>query len=309
MTLARQRPPALWVGDAVGVAAPSGAVDPAALSRGVTALRGLGFEVVVPEGILERRYFAAGEARRRAAELHALFVDERVGAIFCARGGAGCSDLLGRLDPEVIRANPKLFIGYSDVTFLHLAFGALGLVTVHGPMVARDFAENRVEERSLLHAILGEGDCYRTDELRVLRQGSAEGVVRGGCLSILAAAAGTPYALRPEGVGTILFVEDVDEAPYRIARMLFQLRSAGTLKGVRGIVFGEMKGCGVGADSEYGLDDVIGDALQGLEIPVALGLPSGHTTGPGVSLPFGVRARLVCAGQAGVFEVLETAVE
>ena len=176
-------------------------------------------------------------------------------------------------------------------------------------MVAREFADGRVDERSLLHALLGEGDTYRTDRLRVLRSGFAQGVLRGGCLSILSAAVGTPYALRADGAGTLLFIEDVDEAPYRIARMLFQLRAAGALKGVRGIVFGEMKGCGTRADAGFTLDDVIDDALRGLEIPVAVGLPSGHTTGPCVSLPFGVRASLSCPEGEGCLEVLEAAVE
>ncbi len=215
------------------------------------------------------------------------------------------------LDPEIIRAHPKPFVGYSDVTFLHLAFGALGLVTVHGPMVARDLADGRVDESSLLQALLGEGDRYKTPEgmLRLLRPGLAEGILRGGCLTILSAAVGTPYAFRSDGEGSILLVEDVDEAPYRIARMLFQLRAAGALRGVRGIVFGEMKGCEAGGEAGYTLDDVIDDALLGLDIPVAVGLPSGHTSGPCVSLPLGVRARLWCKGRKASFEILEAAVE
>ena len=307
----RLRPRPLRVGDAIGVAAPSGAVDAEVLDRGVAALRGLGFEVVVPDDIFARRHFSAGDARRRAGELHSLFADDRVGAIFCARGGAGCADVLGRLDPKIIRAHAKPFVGYSDITFLHLAFGALGLVTVHGPMVARELADGRVDEGSLLQALLGEGGCYRAPHgmLRVLRAGSAEGILRGGCLSILAAAAGTPYAFRPDDQGSLLFVEDVDEAPYRVARMLFQLRAAGALRRIQGIVFGEMKGCAARAGVGYTLDEVIDEALHGLDIPVALGLPSGHTTSACVSLPLGVRARLVCKGRQASFEILEAAVE
>jgi muramoyltetrapeptide carboxypeptidase len=286
-------------------------VDGEALAQGVAVLERLGFEVIVPEGLLERHLFADGDARRRARELHALFADPRVGAIICARGGAGASDLLGRLDPAIIRAHPKPFVGYSDITFLHLLLGGLGLVTVHGPMVARDLADGRLDEASLTAALFGEGEryCSPEDALRPLRQGSAEGILRGGCLSILGAAVGTPYALPREGEGSILFLEDVDEAPYRIARLLFQLRAAGVLRSVRGIVFGEMKGCGTSEGTGYVLEEVIDEALAGLSIPVAMGLPSGHTTGPNVSLPLGVRARLACRGAKAEFEILEQGVE
>src|SRR4029077_823823 len=136
----------------------------------------------------------------------------------------------------------------------------------------------------------------------------AEGRLVGGCLSILAAAAGTDWALSPGGEDTILFLEDVDEPPYRIDRMLLQLRESDGLAGGRGVVFGDMKGCSTSVSADYGLEDVIREALAGLEVPVALGLSSGHATGPGVTLPLGVRARLVC-GEEARFEVLEPAVQ
>jgi muramoyltetrapeptide carboxypeptidase len=132
-------------------------------------------------------------------------------------------------------------------------------------------------------------------------------VLRGGCLSILAAAAGTPWALAPDKEDTILFLEDVDERPYRIDRMLLQLRESGALAGVRGVVFGDMKGCAPRFDESYRLEEVLLDALEGLEVPVALGLSSGHTASPAVTLPLGVKARLRC-GERASFEVLEAAV-
>jgi muramoyltetrapeptide carboxypeptidase len=140
-----------------------------------------------------------------------------------------------------------------------------------------------------------------------LRGGHGEGVVRGGCLSILAAAAGTPWALASGGEDTILFLEDVDERPYRIDRMLLQLRESGALAGVRGVVFGDMKGCAPRLDEPYRLEEVLLEALDGLDVPVALGLSSGHTSSPAVTLPLGVRARLRC-GERASFEVLEAAV-
>jgi muramoyltetrapeptide carboxypeptidase len=134
-----------------------------------------------------------------------------------------------------------------------------------------------------------------------------EGVLRGGCLSILAAAAGTPWALRPDPEGTVLFLEDVHERPFRIERMLFQLRQSGALDNLKGVVFGDMKGCAPKADEDYELDDVLRQALDGLGVPIALGLSSGHTAADAISLPLGVRARLTAEDDARL-EVLEPAV-
>jgi muramoyltetrapeptide carboxypeptidase len=176
-------------------------------------------------------------------------------------------------------------------------------------MVAHELASGAYHRESLLWALTGEGAPYVTEdgELETLREGTAEGRLRGGCLSLLAAAAGTPWALGPHD-DTILFVEDVDEPPYRIDRMLFQLRHTGALHGVRGIVFGDMRGCAPKMDAAYTLEDVIREALADLEVPIALGLSSGHTRSPNVTLPLGVRARLVCGADGARFELLEPAV-
>jgi muramoyltetrapeptide carboxypeptidase len=304
------RPRALRSGDLVGVCAPAGPVDAAALDRGVAELESLGFRVRRAEGSLERRGFTAGPLATRLADLRGLFGDDEVKGIFCARGGAGAAALLPHLDAEWFRARPKVFVGYSDVTLLHLFLNRLGLVTFHGPMVAKDLAARAYDRASLLGTIAGEGDPYRSDaeDLLPLRAGEAEGRLRGGCLSLLAGAAGTPWALDTAGEDTILFVEDVDEPPYRIDRMLRQLRYSGALAGVRGIVFGDMKGCSPRLEADYTLEDVVKEALEGLDVPLALGLSSGHSTGPNVTLPFGVRARLSCSADEARFELKERAV-
>jgi muramoyltetrapeptide carboxypeptidase len=293
----------------VGVCAPGGAVDAARLEKGTAALRQLGFEVRTSPGILDRARFSAGTVERRVAELHGLFEDDAVAGIVCARGGAGAGWVVPRLDAALLRAHPKVFVGYSDVTLLHLYLNRLGLVTFHGPMAAWELANGSYHRESFLWAVMGQGAPYASepDELASLRPGEAAGVLRGGCLSLLAAAAGTPWALQAGGEPTLLFVEDVDERPYRIDRLLMQLRQSGALDGVSGIVFGDMKGCSPALDADYSLEDVILDALGGLDIPVALGLSSGHTTHPFVTLPFGVRARLTCGDEAR-FELLEAAV-
>jgi len=308
-----RKPRALVPGDVVGVAAPAGPVDEERLRRGVAELEGLGFAVRLGEGILERRGFTAGSVGNRVDQLHELFADPQVAAVACARGGAGILHLLPHLDRELLRDNPKLLLGYSDVTLLHLEMERLGLVSLHGPMIARELAEGdgAYDPASLRHALTGEGAPYASqpDELVALAGGAAEGVLRGGCLSLLAGAAGTPWARRGNDEATLLFLEDVDERPYRVDRMLRQLRASGALQGVTGIVFGDMKGCSPAFEDDYGLEDVLLEALDGLEGPVALGLSSGHTAHPSVTLPFGVRARLECRSGEARFSVLEAPVE
>jgi muramoyltetrapeptide carboxypeptidase len=304
------RPRALRAGDLLAVCAPSGAVDPERLSRGVAGLESLGFRVTVPEGLLEKEAFAAGTQARRRAELLSLFERDDVAGIVSARGGAGSAWLLPLLNPEVMAARPKVFVGYSDATFLHLYLNRLGLVTFHGPMVSWELADGTYHRDSFLGALSGEGPPYASepDDLVPLRAGAAEGVLRGGCLSILAAAAGTPWALDTRDEDTLLFVEDIHEPPYRLDRFLFQLRASGALARVKGIVFGDMKNCAPKADEGYSLEDVVLRAVEGLDVPVALGLSSGHTASPSVTLPLGIRARLECGSDAR-FEVLERAVE
>jgi len=305
-----RRPPALQRGDRIGVAAPAGPVDPQLLERGVAELRRLGFEVVADSRLREVDRFHAGTLERRLAELHGLFEDDAIGAIFCARGGAGAFSLLGRLDAELIRAHPKALVGYSDITFLHLFLARLGMVSFQGPMVARDLASGRYDRDSLLAALSGELEPYASgpDDLLPLADGEGEGRLVGGCLSILAAAAGTPWALRGDEP-SILFLEDVDEPPYRIERLLVQLQASGALRHVAGVVLGEFPGCSPSIDAGFSLEQVILDALGLDGVPVALGQSSGHARGPNVTLPLGVRARLECGAGRARLQILERAVE
>jgi muramoyltetrapeptide carboxypeptidase len=277
------------------------------LEAGVTELRALGFEVRVPGATLERRRFSAGPAELRAAEITQLFEDPGIAGIVCARGGAGALSLLPLLDAGRLRAHAKVLVGYSDVTFLHLLLNGRGVVTFHGPMVARGL-DGPYDRECLQDALLG-GEPYRSeaDDLLGLRPGEAEGRLLGGCLSILAAAAGTPWALRPAD-DTLLFIEDIDEAPYRVERMLLQLRATGLFERVRGVVLGDFVGCSPALDAGYTLEEVVLDALAGLDIPIALGLSSGHTASPQLTLPLGARARLRCDASSAQLSLLEPGV-
>ncbi len=305
-----RKPNALRPGDLVALCAPSGAVDDRRVAAGVSALEALGLRVEVPAGLLARDLFMAGSVARRVDELHALLDDPDVAGLVCVRGGAGALQLLAQLDLVSRAARPKIFVGYSDVTPLHLALQAQGWVTFHGPMLVRDFASGLADLDSFRAVLMGEGSpgLYSGEPLVALCDGEAEGVLLGGCLTLLASLVGTPWALRP-GHDTLLFLEDWNEPPYRLERLLWQLRASGLFERVRGVIFGEMLGCATGPNVPFSLEDVLKRALEGLDLPVAFGLSSGHTLRPNLSLPLGVRARLFCAPGSVRLEVLEAGVE
>jgi len=291
----RIRPPALRLGDTVGIIAPAGPILSDALEAGCAMLMRMGYQPVYLPSILDRDLYFAGSRQRRVDELHEMFARKDVRAILCARGGYGCNYLLPHLNLDLIRANPKVFAGCSDVTtLLTYLCDAAGLVVFHAPMAAGDFARPEGIDEDAWFAAVSSGKRYQrefaAEEVEPLREGSAEGVLYGGCLSLLCASLGTPYEVRPEG--TILFLEDLNEPAYRIDRMLMQLKLAGKFEGVQGIIFGEMRNCGRGLE-ECTLQQVLMRVLDDLHLPVASGLKSGHVSSRNFTLPFGVRATLV----------------
>jgi muramoyltetrapeptide carboxypeptidase len=291
----RVRPAALRPGDTVGIVAPASGFQRDALEAGCAELLRLGYQPFYLPSIFERESYFAGSAQRRVDGLHEMFVRPEVKAILCARGGYGSNYLLPHLDLDLIRRNPKILAGCSDVTtLLTYLCDVAGLITFHAPMVAGDFARpDGIDEASWLAAVaLGNGHHleFREGEVTPLVEGKAEGMLYGGCLSLLVASLGTPYEIRTEG--TILFLEDRAERPYRIDRMLMQLKLAGKLDGVRGIVFGEMIDCNEGGGSADLLRLVIDRILGDLGVPIAFGLKSGHVSSGFITLPFGVEAQL-----------------
>jgi len=291
----RTRPAALQPGDTVGIIAPASGFRRDDLEAGCAELLRLGYQPFYLPSIFERELYFAGSTERRVHELHEMFRRPEVKAILCARGGYGCNYLLPHLDQDLIRAHPKIFLGCSDVTTLLTYFcDAANLVTFHGPMVAGDLArQGGFDEPSALAAMVS-GKSYQREfsagEVESLREGKAEGILYGGCLSLLCASLGTPYEIQTQG--TILFIEDRAERPYRIDRMLMQLKLAGKFEAVQGIVFGEMIDCGEPGRLDYTLQQVVMRVLSDLRIPIAFGLKSGHVTSGSITLPFGVPARL-----------------
>lgn len=305
------KPPALRPGDTVGIVAPASNVKQAELEAGCDALRRAGYRPFYFDSILERDLYFAGSVQRRARELEEMFVRDDVRAIVCARGGYGANYLLRELDPEKIRVHPKIFVGYSDVTTLLTYFhDATGLVTFHGPMAAKDWShESGVDQTSWQAAVSGTTawDVPAGAGVSGLAEGEAEGVLCGGCLSILVASLGTPFEIKT--AGTILFLEDLAAKPYQIDRMLMQLKLAGLLDAVRGIVFGEMLDCVQTANQGYTLHEVITRIVGDLGIPIAFGIKSGHVTSGNITLPFGVHAKLTVRPGQVALEILEAAVQ
>jgi len=298
---APRRPPALAPGAAIAVVAPASAANPGKIRRGALALERLGFDVRVSPQAFERSGHFAGVDERRAAALRAAIRDPAIGAIIFTRGGFGAARLLPLVERDLARAEPKILVGYSDATsILTFATGKLGWVTFHGPMIASDFSKTLrpIDRASLLAAVRGE-EAKPLRLTATIRSGVAEGRTFGGCLSILVSLLGTPYAV--DFADRIVFLEDVNEEPYSLDRMLTQLRQAGQLARACGIVFGEMVNCG----TRRQILEVLTDRTRDLGIPVAFGLPSGHGRGK-QTLPLGVRVRLD-AGRR-VLEVLESGV-
>ncbi len=307
---ARVKPPALRAGDVVGIIAPASNIKRPDLEAGCEALRGAGYRPFYFDSILEQDLYFAGSVERRQRELEEMFARDDVRAIVCARGGYGANYLLEGLDLQKVKNHPKIFVGYSDITALLTYFAdAAGLVTFHGPMVAKDWThENGVDLDSWRSALSGAGawEVNVGSEVTGLAEGEAEAILYGGCLSILVASLGTPYEIKT--AGTILFVEDLAAKPYQIDRMLMQLKLAGKFEGVRGIVFGEMLDCVQTAKQGYTLEEVVRRIVGDLGVPVAYGLRSGHVTLGNITLPFGVRAGLRVGGEQVRLEILEAAV-
>jgi muramoyltetrapeptide carboxypeptidase len=305
------KPPALRSGDTVGIVAPASYFNREEFDAGCDALRKMGYNPVFSDSIFDRDLYFAGSAERRARELEEMFLRDDVKAIICARGGYGSNYLLPYLDAKKIAAHPKVFVGYSDLTSLMTYFyDAAGLVTFHGPMVAKDFAKEDGIHAASWEAALGATagcnfDFASNSGARSLVLGTAEGVLYGGCLSMLVASLGTPYEIHT--AGTILFIEDVATKPYQIDRMLMQLKLAGKLSAVRGIIFGEMLACAQPGNELYTLEKVVMRIVGNLNIPVAYGLRSGHVSRANITLPMGVRVRLEADNSGVVLQALESA--
>jgi muramoyltetrapeptide carboxypeptidase len=310
------KPRVLRPGDTVGLITPSTYVsDPDRLLLAARTVDYFGLRPRMAKNVGKRAGYLGGSIQERLDDLHSMFRDPDVKAVFAIRGGYGSEQLLDRIDYDIIRRNPKIFLGYSDITALHLAIHErTGLVTFHGPVVLSRFSDYTQQwfrralfETAPLGAVSNPPETNRLRPnhlLRTVRPGKATGALIGGNLSLIATTMGTPFEIDTRG--RILFIEDVDEQPYSIDRMLTQLRLAGKLDAAAGLVFGECNGCRPrdyqpSFESTFSLGEVLDNILGGLKIPVLSGLAFGHTDDQ-LTLPLGVMATLDATRETLVIE-------
>ncbi|MEM9886484.1 MAG: LD-carboxypeptidase [Bacteroidota bacterium] len=312
------KPQRLNKGDIVGVIAPGSQINEKALEKGKRNLESLGLEVKFAKNIRAKRGFNAGTDEQRLEDLHTMFADRNIAAIWCARGGYGCTRLLPQIDYNLIRTNPKALIGYSDITALLQAIQVeTGLIGFHAAVASSDFT--RYTKRYLKRILFQDKDETVIElakpnqrkgkrdtafQARTIRQGIARGNLVGGNLSLLAALSGTKWELKAQN--KIVFIEDIGEKPYRVDRMLTQLRQAAALRFAAGLALGIFTDCEAGKnDLSLTLQETLDDRLSDLGVPVAYGLSFGHIPDQCV-LPVGIAAELDATEQK--LTLLEAAV-
>lgn len=281
------RPPRLKPGDTIGIVAPAGPFDQDIFNQGLNVLASLGFQTVVPDEIFKKNRYLAGSDTHRAKLVTQVFQDPSVDAIVCARGGFGCLRILPLLDFDVMRTNPKVFIGHSDITVLLAAITAkTGLVTFHGPLVTTLADAPESTRQSMLAAISSDMHLKVTPGRGItIKAGRAQGPMIGGNLATLCHLLGTPFLPRFEN--HILFLEDRGEAHYRIDRMLFQMKLAGCFDGIAGLALGSFEECG----ALDGIYQIVQECFQDTSIPILAGFEVGHGK-QNLTIPFGLEATL-----------------
>ncbi|MCL4547206.1 MAG: LD-carboxypeptidase [Bacteroidetes bacterium] len=294
------KPKRLKPGDVIGIISPASSSDDITkVNRGVEYLEKLGYRVEVGKNVGQQSGYLAGSDAQRIADLHEMFKNKNIKAIFSIRGGYGSGRLLDKIDYKIICNNPKIFVGYSDINALQMAFFAkTGLITFAGPMVAVDFHDevSKFTEEVFWRTItsnkaIGRIKNPRNEKIYVLNKGRAVGRIFGGNLSLLTSLNGTEYF--PKLKDAILLLEDINEAPYRIDRMLNQLRLSKVFKQISGIILGHFVDC-IEPDPNkrtFTLNEVIIEYFQGLKIPVVYNLKHGHVK-DNITIPYGLKCVL-----------------
>jgi muramoyltetrapeptide carboxypeptidase len=295
---------ALQLHDTIGLIAPASPGPKERLQKAKEKIEALGFKVKIGDSCYGTYGgYLTGTPEERVEDLHRMFADEEVNAVMCLRGGYGTPQLLPYLDFDLISRHPKLFIGYSDITALHIAFlQNAGLVTLHGPMGSSDFAEGLDDFTidSIMRALteeqpLGEIVNPAGFPMHCMVEGKAGGAIVGGNLSLICALMGTPYELDTKG--KLLFLEDVGEEPYRVDRMLTQLALAGKFEDAAGIIFGTWTDCEANKHPDgFSVEEVLTNIIKPYGKPTIFNVQAGHNL-PMITLPFGVHASMDAAGR------------
>ena len=314
------KPKALKQGDTIGIIAPATAVtDPDDIQKAIQVLEYFGLSYKIGKSLMKNDGYKTRTVEDRINDLHDFFDDDDINGIFCIRGGYGSAQMLDKIDYKLIKKNPKIFLGYSDITAMHLAITQnTGLVTFHGPVLLSSFSSITLESfRKTLFSTEPIGTIFNPKILsgirpmypiRTINEGFAKGKLSGGNLSIICSLMGTPFEIDTKD--KILFIEDVGEEPYRIDRMLTQLNLAGKLKQAKGIVFGKCAGCDYSSlNSSRIWDSALGEVLDyqlgNLDLPVFYGLLIGHTNEQ-FTLPYNIESEI--NSELGELNILEGAV-
>jgi muramoyltetrapeptide carboxypeptidase len=298
------KPAPLKRGGRIGVLAPAGCVDAEPLAAGVEAITGKGFEVELSARIRDRKGYLAGGAEGRARDLVDFFVRSDIDAIFCARGGFGSIQLLPYLGNRKVRLQPKIFVGYSDVTILlNWLLRDHAMVTFHAPMVAMDMAHEMSArtEKYFWGTLMGQIRTWTVTLSETIRPGEAVAEMMGGCLSLLVTTLGTSCEIDTNG--KLLFLEDIGEKPYRIERMLTHLKMAGKLDRLAGLILGDFTQCE--GESSRDVRQIVAEMFADAPYPVVTGMASGHGQ-ENLTLPFGVK--MLLDGNAGTLSLIESPV-
>jgi len=301
------KPKKLKAGDTIGIAAPASSFDKDRLKTGVNVLRNLGFKVKYNNRIFKKSWSKKDFNQQKAQQINELFADKSVKAIMCAKGGYGSGEIIQYLDPKIIRANPKIFIGYSDITALLLYLQKVGEMTVfHGPIIAGEIfpGMHPLTFDYLLKALnskIAYGEIFMGKaKLSAIKTGKAKGILVGGNLSVLADTIGTSFQI--ETKNRVLFIEDINETPKEISIYFTKLKKAGLLKNIRGLLIGRMVNC---FEKPEDLDKLIKKVFQGQNIPILSGIPCGHTRHSGdlhLTLPLGAVVSLDAGAKKIVIE-------
>lgn len=291
------KPKALKIGDTIGLVAPASALKQVdGLKKSIIALETQGFKVIIGKSCSEKYGYLSGSDRTRARDINTMFEDRSIDAVYCIRGGYGSPRIIDKLDYNMISKNPKMFIGYSDITAIHIALNQIcDLITFHGPMPASDMIDgfNEFSRQSYLNAItsnkpLGQMNNPIGFEIKSMVPGKASGKIVGGNLSLIAATIGTRYEIDTKG--KILFLEDVDEFTYSVDRMLTQLRLSGKFKDCKAIIIGSFQNCiPQHEDFDLTLMEVFNDIIVPAKKPTIFNLRAGHCN-PKITIPLGVNA-------------------
>lgn len=285
-------PEKLERGDTIGIAAPASPFDLRKFNRGIDVLESMGFTVYIPEGIFNRNGYLAGTDNQRASILNDLFSKKNIKAIVCARGGFGSLKILSLLDYENILNNPKIFVGYSDVTALLSAiFKKCRLISFHGPMATELGSASKRTRNAMFSALTSRLDFEVFSKKGTsLKPGIGSGILLGGNLSTLCHLTGTSYS--PDFKGSILFIEERGEAAYRIDRMLTHMKMAGCFNDISGLVLGSFTDCG----SVREINKIVTGLFEKFDIPVLAGFAAGHGK-ENIAIPFGLKATLDADGK------------